>query len=148
MSREPASVSSPSAPDPTTQADPGDDNPTLYLEGRETSAKAHRTAKGFIVHANSTGRLEPTPSFPAHARAIRDRLFQDGTIVESEGNILFVRGFSFGSPSTAAVVLLGRPANGLDEWKDKAGRTLNQLLQQKNVNPSRGSSRTVLGKRQ
>jgi hypothetical protein len=34
---------------------------------------------------------------------------------------------TFDSPSAAAKFVLGRPANGLDEWKDKEGKSLNDL---------------------
>lgn len=35
--------------------------------------------------------------------------------------------FLCSSPSTAAAVVLGRPANGWIEWKDENGKTLNDV---------------------
>jgi hypothetical protein len=32
----------------------------------------------------------------------------------------------FDSPSAAACFVLGRPANGLDEWKNAEGKSLNE----------------------
>ncbi len=40
------------------------------------------------------------------------------------------QGYAFGSPSTAAAVVLGRPAGGPREWKDDQGRTLTQIQKQ------------------
>lgn len=33
----------------------------------------------------------------------------------------------FSSPSTAAVIITGRNANGLTEWKTKTGKTLKDI---------------------
>jgi len=35
--------------------------------------------------------------------------------------------FIFSSPSTAAVIVMGRNANGLTEWKTKIGKTLKDV---------------------
>ncbi len=35
---------------------------------------------------------------------------------------------SFSSPSAAACFVLGTSANGWTEWKDKSGRTLDELF--------------------
>ena len=35
--------------------------------------------------------------------------------------------YIFSSPSTAAVIVMGRNANGLTEWKNKDGKTLKEF---------------------
>ncbi|WP_233557516.1 DUF4357 domain-containing protein [Aquimarina sp. AD1] len=40
---------------------------------------------------------------------------------------MFQKDEIFNSPSAAAVSVLGRPANGWTTWKDKNGKTLNEL---------------------
>lgn len=44
--------------------------------------------------------------------------------------VVFQRDHLFGSPSVAALALMGRTANGWFEWSDKDGRTLNELKRQ------------------
>jgi hypothetical protein len=43
------------------------------------------------------------------------------------GKLTLTKDMVFPSPSAAARFVLGRPANGLDEWKDKEGKSLNDL---------------------
>lgn len=43
------------------------------------------------------------------------------------GKLTLTKDMVFPSPSAAAKFVLGRPANGLDEWKDKEGKSLNDL---------------------
>ncbi|WP_418370718.1 DUF4357 domain-containing protein [Agathobaculum sp.] len=38
------------------------------------------------------------------------------------------KSMSFSSPSAAACFVLGASANGWTEWKDKSGRTLDELF--------------------
>jgi uncharacterized protein DUF4357 len=39
----------------------------------------------------------------------------------------FSQDYTFGSPSTASAIVLGRSSNGRTDWKDASGRTLKQL---------------------
>ena len=46
----------------------------------------------------------------------------------SEGEMLvFARDYLFASPSSAAVLLMGRNANGWSEWKAADGKTLDEV---------------------
>jgi hypothetical protein len=40
------------------------------------------------------------------------------------------RNYKFGSPSSAAMALLGRTSNGWVEWKNKHGKSLDELKRQ------------------
>jgi hypothetical protein len=46
---------------------------------------------------------------------------------EERLGLVFTKDHVFQSPSAAAIVVLGRSANGRDEWKDNQGRTLKWL---------------------
>ena len=78
-------------------------------------------------------------------RAIRVRLIQTGLVVPDGSQFRLTEDQLFGSPSTAAGVLLGRPASGPIEWKDAGGRTLKQLRESA-AGPAAGAIATT-GKR-
>ena len=46
---------------------------------------------------------------------------------EAGATVVFEKDHVFGSPSMAAIALLGRTANGWKEWKSADGTTLDQL---------------------
>ncbi|MFI5239733.1 MAG: DUF4357 domain-containing protein, partial [Gemmatimonadales bacterium] len=54
----------------------------------------------------------------------RKALLSEGFLQVATDRLVFARDHLFGSPSTAAMTVLGRRANGWTAWKDKAGRTL------------------------
>jgi hypothetical protein len=56
--------------------------------------------------------------------SLRDELIESEVIKEEQGKLVVASDYLFSSPSAAATVIMGRKANGLLEWKDKAGRTL------------------------
>jgi hypothetical protein len=49
---------------------------------------------------------------------------------EDGDKVVLERDHLFGSPSMAAIALLGRTANGWLAWKAKDGRTLDELKRQ------------------
>ena len=104
----------------------------LRLTGKIKGANAHgqRTAKGFVVLANSQAVATDRPSaknYVSNILKMREEFKQDGTFV-TEGSILrFTRDTEFSSPSMAAAVISGGHANGLTFWKDKDGRTLKEI---------------------
>jgi hypothetical protein len=63
---------------------------------------------------------------------LRESLIDSGTLVPVEGGVSLrlTTNYVFKSPSAAAAILLGRNANGLEEWKDSSGSTLKHLREQ------------------
>ena len=51
-------------------------------------------------------------------------MIENGVIKETNGIFEIAEDYVFSSPSTAAVIVLGRNANGLTEWKLKDGTSL------------------------
>lgn len=89
------------------------------------------TEEGFVVLKGSIGRLENVPSIVGAAgERLRQRLLQEGVMTPQGEKVVFQRDHLFGSPSVAALALMGRTANGWFEWSDKDGRTLNELKRQ------------------
>ena len=64
-----------------------------------------------------------TPSFITY----RQKLINEGVLAEKGDYLEFTDDYIFSSPSTAAVMVMGRNANGLSEWKSKDGKTLKEF---------------------
>ena len=88
------------------------------------AAEGYEKGSGFVVIAGTT-RAAHTPSTSPAIVNLRSRLLSNGVFEEAEaGTWRLASAYAFDSPSAAAAVLLGRPANGLTEWKTPGGRTL------------------------
>ena len=81
---------------------------------------------GFLVMKGSKARLDTTASISPGYRRQREQLIKKGAFVKEHGVYRMVRDHLFPSPSAAAEVLLGRSANGREEWKDENNVTLKQ----------------------
>jgi hypothetical protein len=86
------------------------------------------TAEGFVVLEGSVGRVSNVPSIQGtSAERFRARLIETGIVRLDGDRTVFVRDHLFGSPSMAAMALLGRTANGWEMWKAEDGKTLGQV---------------------
>lgn len=102
-------------------------SPTFFIKAaRGADAKALITNEGMVVLEGSHAALTVVPSTPDWALNIRSRLMETKTLVEANGLLVFSKDYLFATPSTAAAVVMGRSANGLNEWKDKRGKTLKE----------------------
>ena len=101
-------------------------SPSAGVEGRGLY-----TAEGFVVFAGSVGRIENAPSIGDSNQRWRQRLFDSGVIrTNDQGLVVFPKDHLFKSPSGAAIALLGRRANGWQEWKSAKGQTLHELIRE------------------
>lgn len=72
----------------------------------------------FIVQAGSRARSAWSEASEDHNYAhLYRELIKAGVLVEHEGYRVFAANYAFRSPSAAAAVILGRPANGPNDWK-------------------------------
>lgn len=85
---------------------------------------------GFAVYAGATIRQKVVPSAQQTIGPMRERLVESGVLIERDGRLMFAQNYQFGSPSSAAMVILGRTANGWREWKAQDGRTLDEVMRQ------------------
>lgn len=114
------------------EAATGDPGGLFYLNAKGIEARGRETAAGFVVLKDSTavGEDKVVPSMAEHLAAtkeLRDELIRQGVLVPKQDGMVVTQDYVFGSPSTAAAVLLGRSANGRIEWKTKEGRTLKDI---------------------
>ncbi len=117
----------------TTIEESGAEQELWYLEGPSAKATALFTSDGFIVLKGSKTRAQFTTSAQdSNFSRKRDKLIEEGILKLEGESYIFTEDYPFSSPSGAAVITLARHANGWADWKDKSGRTLDQVKRQKN----------------
>lgn len=82
------------------------------------------TSEGFVVFENSQVADPVTNSYPKTMQKLRDTLISEGVIVKDNDKMILKQDYLFSSSSSAAMIIMGRSANGLTEWKMKTGKTL------------------------
>ena len=99
----------------------------LFLRSKGIEATGLDSAEGFIVRAGSTAVIDELPSIHAYMSDLRETLKKNGVLVAAGEVLKLTQDYTFSSPSTAAGVLVGSPANGRVDWKDSNGRTLKEI---------------------
>jgi hypothetical protein len=99
----------------------------LVLRAKGIEARGVDGVEGFVVRAGSQGVRDEVRSIHAYMSELRRTLRKQGVLVDVGETLRLSQDYVFGSPSTAAGVLLGRSANGRTEWKDAKGRTLKEI---------------------
>lgn len=117
--------------DPITSNPAADKDETLFCNTSGTDGRGQYTTEGFVVLKGSSGPLRKTPSADGNrAERIRVKLLKNNIFKIEGDRVIFQKDHLFNSPSGAAVALLGRNSNGWRAWKDKDGRTLDELKRQ------------------
>jgi hypothetical protein len=96
----------------------------IIKAARGAEANGEPTSDGFVVLKGSKIALTSTPSMSASLVKLRQKLIDDGIIKNIDGGLTLSEDYIFTSPSLAAAIVMGRNANGLEEWKLKNGQTL------------------------
>jgi len=101
----------------------------LSCDIKGLKAKGYRIADGFLVLEKSEAVLSERPSSEKWpwSRNMRQKLRDEGMLVENGDRLVFTKDAEFSSPSSAAAVIHGGHANGLTAWKDSHGKTLKEL---------------------
>jgi hypothetical protein len=109
-----------------------DNEEELYIKAaRGADAKGKRTSDGFVVFRNSEIATDTVKSYREKGlNKLRDELIENKIIVKVEDKLIFKSDYLFSSPSAAAMVIMGRSANGLLEWKDSFGKVLRDIEKQ------------------
>ena len=94
--------------------------PVFEMHSVGTTAFAQEIDDEFVVLEGSTVRKETVPSIGETYIQRREQLVEDGKLVDAKkGYWQFTEDVPFGSPSTAAAVIVGANRNGRIEWKVK-----------------------------
>lgn len=105
----------------------------LYCKGKNAMAEGELTDDGFVVLKNSIANLEETKTAGTWVIGMRKKLKDDNILIEEKNVFIFSEDFIFGSPSAAAAAVLGRRANGWTEWKNKDGKTIDEIYRLENI---------------
>lgn len=99
----------------------------LFLTGRGISAEGDLIDDGFVVFKGSQVKKETTNSCHEYLINLRQKLLQDEILIDKNDYYELTQDYIFNSPSTAGGVVLGRSTNGWTKWKNKEGKTLDEL---------------------
>lgn len=99
----------------------------LFLNGRNITAEGDLIDDGFVVFKGSQVKKETVPSCHEYLINLRQKLLNNEIIIDKGENYEFVQDYVFNSPSTAGGVVLGRSTNGWTKWKNKEGKTLDEI---------------------
>jgi hypothetical protein len=94
---------------------------------RGADGQGEPTSDGFVVFKNSKAASTIVNSMTPNFITYRQKLIDEGVLVDKGEYFEFSDDYIFSSPSTAAVMVMGRNANGLTEWKNKDGKTLKEF---------------------
>ena len=100
---------------------------TLICKGRFATAEGEYVDDGFVVYKGSTANKDLPPSTNSTIRNFREKLVSQNVLIDMGDHLIFQEDYLFKSPSAAASQVLGRSANGWSEWKNKQGKTLDEL---------------------
>jgi hypothetical protein len=105
---------------------------TLFLKSKGVAASGVDTPSGFVVRMGSkaVGDDKVVPSmaeYIPHVKDRRDQLILQGVLAADGDAFVFTQDYTFGSPSTAASVVMGRNSNGRIDWKTADGKTLKEI---------------------
>lgn len=111
---------------------PGGDEVTFYVKSsRGADAQGQQTTEGFVVFQGSAVAGDVVDSFKGDrfqgAYNLRLKLIEDKVIKKEQEDMKFTQDYLFSSPSAAAMIVLGRSANGLIEWKTAEGKKLKDI---------------------
>ncbi len=105
----------------TKLADPVTRSPLFLMEVRKSgvAAEAREIDGDFVVLKGSTARDHWASEWTGY-KLLYDQLVQEGVLSQPTSGIrTFTTDYAFSSPSAAAAVVSGRPANGRTSWASK-----------------------------
>jgi hypothetical protein len=115
--------------EPLSKREPGTGAEDEYFcTGSDSNGHGLYTADGFVVFAGSSGKRDVVAAargtFVERSRAT---LLKEGVLRVDGDRVVFAKDHLFGSPSAAAVALMGRRANGWKDWRLPDGRSLDEM---------------------
>lgn len=101
----------------------------LTCKIKNVVASGYLTPNGIVVLATSEAVLEERGSAKKWPSVIaqRNKLIEEGGLVQEGDKYVFVKNTEFSSPSSAAAVIHGGSANGLTAWANANGKSLKDL---------------------
>ena len=101
----------------------------LTCKIKNVIASGYLTPNGMVVLAGSEAVLDERSSAKKWPSVLvqRNRLIEEGGLIQKNDKYVFVKDTEFSSPSSAAAVIHGGSANGLVAWINANGKSLKDL---------------------
>jgi hypothetical protein len=99
----------------------------IIKAARGAHGQGEPTSDGFVVFKGSKAASTIVNSMTPGFIKFRQKLIDEGVLTDKIEYFEFSDDYIFSSPSTAAVIIMGRNANGMSEWKLKDGKTLKEF---------------------
>jgi hypothetical protein len=112
---------------PTTSLTVSDSQFKLSMPRKNVEAVGNFDVNGFLVQAGSKFSREDSQSISKGNKDLKNKLISEGVLASKELYLELVKDFHFRSPAEAAGVIVGFSINAKDAWKDRTGKSLNQL---------------------
>lgn len=110
------------------KAQPDAEREIFFCSGRGVEGRGEYVEDGFLVlRGSQAAKTETKSAQGGWVSRVRERLLSGSVLVNDGDAYVFSEDHLFGTPSAAAVAVLGRNANGWVAWKDGQGRTLDEL---------------------
>lgn len=106
------------------------DNKDLFIckDSKGSYAEGKYLENGFLVFKNGKFSLKTTNSFVSGSEEkMRNFLINNKIIIKKDNFYILQKDYLFKSPSIAGAVVLGMRVNGWLWWKNKDGKTLNDV---------------------
>jgi len=103
----------------------------FFCKGKWALAKWEYTKDGIVVFKWSTVNVKEAPASDERVIWTRKKLIEKWILIQKWEYYEFSEDHTFSSPSTAAMVILARRANGRDARKDSNDNTLDERMRKK-----------------
>ena len=101
----------------------------LFLKIGKLTASGFLTNEGLVVLANSHASFQDRDSLAHFWQDLKAKLISKNILVSRGSYYEFTENYLFKSPTAAGSIISGYSINGRECWKDKSGKTINQLEQ-------------------
>lgn len=98
-----------------------------FIKAKGLEAKGIYTSEGIIVLEGSQITKDEAPSIHEYLHNLRAEKLQEQTVIDKGNYFEIQQKITFSSLSTAAGFVLGRSANGWNEWKNTEGKTIDEI---------------------
>lgn len=99
----------------------------FYCQGKEAAAVGELTDDGFLEYKDGKTNIETTKGMNKWIGVLRKRLIEEDILKKEDNAYVFQQDYIFNSLSAASATILGGSSNGWMSWKDKNGKTLDEL---------------------
>jgi hypothetical protein len=103
------------------------DGEIFYCSGKDGEGEGLLTDDGFVIFKGSICQKTITQTAGPSLISLREKLINDNILSLKDNTYVFSDNQLFSSPSAAANQILGRRSSGWIEWKNKEGKTLDEL---------------------